>query len=104
MRTLIARRGLFALVVVSAAGAILISQTADGLNCPCGFPIAPGINIQHCDANCTSSAYECCSCGLISSQCRCCPPGWTCPGTPAAYGIGRVDCTPPPPEPPGEDD
>ena len=60
-------------------------------DCVCMFQQGPGVRIVHCAVVCDSSLQSC-ACGIISSQCRCCPIGHI-PSNPVEFGIGRAICT-----------
>jgi hypothetical protein len=88
---------------ISAVGAfVLVSYFAwpvvAGLcKCEFGIPGVPGVKIIHCAANCSGN-QQCCACGELSSQCRCCDGGSMCDNTAyTQYGIGRAVCVSIPP-------
>lgn len=63
--------------------------------CHCERVIAPGVAIRHCSANCASSP-QCCSCGILSSQCRCCLATQICVKTGEGSAVAISVCNSPP--------
>lgn len=89
------RRMSTVMAVIFILGMVVLSHVSKTVRaCECKFTVAPGVVVIHCRTNCGAGYSQCCSCGIISSQCRCCPPTTTCWTLPAAssVGVGFAQC------------
>jgi hypothetical protein len=75
---------------------VVMPLMADVHSCKCEFSISgvPGVKFLHCAIDDCVSGGQCCGCGVLSSQCRCCANGTTCTKHDGSdnYGVGRAAC------------
>jgi hypothetical protein len=93
----VSRYGVVLRYLVLTGMALYLAWPVLAGTCACIIPMPSGISRIECAVSCAGDV-QCCRCGILMSQCRCCLPGGLCGGTVAPPnlapdGIGIAICT-----------